>query len=577
MKNAEIADLFNRIADMLEILGEDAFRTISYRRAARALEGLPEDIEAVAARGELQEIDGVGKSTAARIQEYLDTGKMARYEELAAQAPAGLLDLMHLGGLGPKTAMKLWKEAGVASIDELKAALAADPGRILRIKGMGEKKLQAMRDSLESAAAAAGRTRLVDAEEAAAPLLAAVRAIPGVRRVEPAGSLRRGRETVGDIDLLCAAPQQDGQRIVDSFAAGRGVVRVLAKGPTKGSVLLPRNIQADLRVVPPESFGAALAYFTGSKDHNVHLRGLAQARGWKLNEYGLLEGQTRIAGEDEEGIYKALGLQFVPPELREDWGEVQAAAAGKLPALLEASDIRADLHTHTVASDGLNTIDEMIDAARARGYKALCISDHSKGQPQANGLDERRLAEHIGEIRAAAARHKDMLVLAGAEVDILKDGTLDYADDVLARLDVVVASCHSQLKMNRRESTDRLLRAMDNPHVNIIGHPSGRLVNGRSGMDIDVEALARAASQRGVALEINADPARLDLRDVHVRAAVAAGAKLAINSDAHSIGGLALMRYGVLVARRGWATAADVINTLPPRELEAFLRRRRGK
>ena len=574
MKNKEIAAVLAGIADLLEILGEDPFRINSYRKAARAIEDLSEAVEDVAAAGRLQEIAGIGKSTAEKITQYLSTGKVAQYEELLAKVPPKLPELLAVPGLGPKTTAKLWKEAGITSVAELEHAIEDEPARLAELHGFGARKVRQIWESLAFMRSVGQRLRLGDAQAIADTLAKAVAAEKGAEEVVAAGSLRRGKETVGDIDLLCRAPKAAAPKIIDGFTSTPGVVRVLAKGETKGSVVLERQVQADLRVVGPESFGAALAYFTGSKEHNIRLRELAQKKGLKLNEYGLFRGDKQVAGKDEEGIYKALGLPYVPPELREDHGEVEAAAKGELPDLLELADIRGDLHMHTNASDGVNTIDEMVAACRARGYAYMAICDHSKSQIQANGLDEKRLAEQAAAIRKAGKKHKDILVLAGVEVDIFKDGRLDFEADVLAELDFVTASAHSALKMGREEATKRLIRAIEHPHVHCIGHPSGRLINSRPGMELDIEPIARAAAANGVALEINANPLRLDLRDVHVRAALAAGAKILINTDAHATAELDLMRYGVITARRGWAQKKDILNTLPAEQLKTWLSRR---
>ena len=374
------------------------------------------------------------------------------------------------------------------------------------------------------------------------------------------------------MDLLCEAPKSAGAKIAERFAAAPAVQRVLAKGSTKCSVTVAGDVEVDLRIVPAASFGAALQYFTGSKAHNIRLREIAVKKGLKLNEYGLFRGEKRIAGGSEQGVYEALGLQFVPPELREDRGEVEAAAEGKLPELLEPSDLRGDMHMHTQASDGVNTLAEMVEACRRRGYEYMAICDHSKSQIQASGLDEKRLAEQIEQVRRTAAKHKDIVVLAGIEVDVFKDGSLDFAADVLAELDFVTASPHSALSMGRQDATRRIIKAIETPHVHCIGHASGRLIGSRPGMEIDIEEIAAAAAANGVALEINAHPWRLDLRDTHVRAAVAAGAKLIISTDAHSVGDLELIRYGVTTARRGWATPADVINTMTAAKLKKWLK-----
>jgi DNA polymerase (family 10) len=571
MKNQEIAAIFEQMADLLDLLGENPFRGNSYRRAARALQELQDDVGNIAAAGKLEEVDGIGKGTAEKIQQYLASGKIAQYEELLAQIPPGVPKMLAIPHLGPKTLAKLWKDAGITSTEDLKAALEKSPERITAIAGMGDKKVQQLRESLAFMDKSGGRILLGEADEMAQRLVSAVSASEGAGRVMAAGSLRRGRETVGDIDLLCEAPASAAAGIIESFAAASDVARVDAKGSTKGSVILSAGVQADLRVVEKKSFGAALAYFTGSKEHNVRLRELAVKMGLKLNEYGLFKGEKPVAGEDEAGIYAALGLAYVPPELREDRGEVEAAGENAMPKLLELDDIRGDLHMHTIASDGANTIEEMIRACRDLGYRYMAISDHSRGQVQANGLDEKRLAKHVAEIRRVAKQFKDITVLCSIEVDIHKDGSLDFEYDVLAELDFVTASAHSALSMGREEATARLIRAIEHPRVHCIGHPSGRLINQRPGMELDVGKIARAAAANNVALEINAHPSRLDLRDVHVREAIAHGAKVLINTDAHSIANLALMKYGVTTARRGWATAEDVLNAWPPAKLKKWI------
>ncbi|HUU59649.1 MAG TPA: DNA polymerase/3'-5' exonuclease PolX [Phycisphaerae bacterium] len=571
MKNPEIADIFESIADLLEILDEQPFRVNSYRRAARAIGDLSEAIEDVAAAGRLQEIAGIGKSTAQKIQEYLDAGKVALHQELLSKVPPKLPELLDVPGLGPKTAAKLWNRAQITSIAELEHAIENEPERLTAVEGMGARKVRQIWESLAFLKSTGGRIRLGEAAAIVEALIESVRKSKGAKRVVAAGSYRRGRETVGDIDLLCQATKAAAPGIIERFAEAPDVRRVAAKGDTKGSVVLDRDVQADLRVVAAGSFGAALAYFTGSKEHNIRVRELAVKKGLKLNEYGLFQGDKQIAGAEEGEIYEALGLAYVPPELREDRGEVDAAVEHRIPELLELGDIRGDLHVHSTASDGLHTVAEMIDACRARGYQYVAFCDHSKSQIQANGLDEHRLAEHAAAIRKAAGKHKDILVLAGVEVDIFKDGSLDFEADVLAELDFVTASAHSALSTGRDETTRRLVRAIESPHVRCIGHPSGRIINSRPGMELDIEPVARAAAANDVALEINAHWMRLDLRDTHVRAALDAGAKILINTDAHSIADLDNMRYGVITARRGWATADHVVNTWSPRKLRAWL------
>jgi DNA polymerase (family X) len=571
MKNAELADLFARMADLMEVLGENRFKIAAYRRGADAIRGLAEDIEKVAARGELRGIAGVGEAISGKIVQYLETGRVERYEEIKAKCPESLIEVMSVPGVGPKTALKLWREAEIATVAQLRDALASAPARLTSLRGLGPKKVGQIAEALQTMAQAGGRMRLGDARALGQQLVEALALVEGVAHATLAGSARRGRETVGDLDIVCAADPGQGRRIVDSFAAMPGVTSVLGAGPTRGSVVLEGGVQADLRVVEAASFGAALLYFTGSKSHNIRLRELAISKGLKLNEYGVLAGDVRVAGATEEEVYEALGLQFVPPELREDSGEVAAALARGLPALLEPADLRGDLHVHTTASDGRDGIDAMIVAAKARGFEYVAITDHSKGQVQAKGLSEERLLEHVAAIRRAARRHHGIAVLAGAEVDIRKDGTLDYSDEVLARLDLVVASPHSALSSSGPEATQRLVRAAEHPRVNVIAHPTGRIVLGRRGMEIDIDALARAAARCSVALEINAETSRLDLRAEHVRAAVAAGAKLAVDSDAHDSGGYDVLPLGVATARRGWAARGDVINAWPVEALRAFL------
>jgi len=571
MSNQQLADIFARIADLMEILAEDRFRINSYRKASRILAELPEAIDQIAEEGRLESIPGIGKSTARKINQYLETGRVTLLDELLSKVPPELTDLLAVPGLGPKTVAKLWKQANITSVAQLSQILQSDPQRLTAVDGMGAKKARQIMEAMEFLAGAGGRICLGEADGLAAELLEAVGRSRGAKRAAAAGSLRRGKETIGDIDLLCEASRSAAPKIIDGFASAANVRRTLAKGTTKGSVVLDAGVQADLRVVEKAGFGAALAYFTGSKAHNVRLRELAARAGLKLNEYGLFKGDRRLAGADEEGIYAALHLPFVPPELREDRGEVAAATEGKLPKLLRLSDIQGDLHMHTTASDGHNSIAEMIAACRARGYRYMAICDHSKSQIQANGLDAERLAEHVDAIRSAGKKFDDIVVLAGVEVDIFKDGQLDFPADVLEGLDFVTASPHSALSQGRAEATRRIIRAIEQPHVHCIGHPSGRLINKRAGMEIDIDRIAAAAAANNVALEVNAHYMRLDLRDTHVRAAISAGAKIVINTDAHHVSDLDMMKYGVVTARRGWATRADVINTYTPKKLRQWL------
>lgn len=577
MTNEDVARIFEEIADMLEIKGEDAFRVNSYRRVARTLDDLAEDVNQIAARGELAALVGVGKSSAAKIQELLDTGKLKFREELAREVPESILALLQIPGLGPKKVAVLWKQKQVDSIERLKQAV--ESGELDDLKGFGKKSLSQIADGIAFLQSASGRTRLGEAWELAEQLRDAIAGMPGVQRIENAGSLRRGRETVGDLDLLCIA--QDGARVIEQFAKLPGVTKVLAAGDTKGSVLIEwragGTIQADLRVVPEDSFGAAWQYFTGSKEHNVRLRQLAVKRGWSLNEYALSDAKTEkvIAARTEEEIYGALDLPWIPPELREDRGEFEPGAVPE--DLITQADLRGDLHMHTTASDGRNSVEEMALAARDLGYEYICITDHSASSAIANGLAPQRLRDLIREVRAVDKKLKGIKVWAGTEVDILADGTLDYEDDLLADLDYVVASIHFGLGKDPEINTQRTIAAMRNPYVNQIGHPTGRMINARKPMELDMAAICRVAAETGTALEINAGPYRLDLKDQHVRIARAAGATIAICTDAHGTEKLGRILYGVLTGRRGGLRKAEVLNTRPVKEIEAFVKRKREK
>lgn len=577
MTNEDVARIFEEIADMLEIKGEDAFRVNSYRRVARTFDDLAEDVSRIAARGELATLAGVGKSSAAKIQELLDTGKLKFREELAREVPESILALLQIPGLGPKKVAVLWKQKQVDSIERLKQAV--ESGELDDLKGFGKKSLSQIADGIAFLQSASGRTRLGEAWELAEQLRDAIAGMPGVKRIENAGSLRRGRETVGDLDLLCIA--RDGAQVIERFAKLPGVTKVLAAGDTKGSVLIEwragGTIQADLRVVPEDSFGAAWQYFTGSKEHNVRLRQLAVKRGWSLNEYALSDAKTEkvIAARTEEEIYGALDLPWIPPELREDRGEFEPGAVPE--DLITQADLRGDLHMHTTASDGRNSVEELALAARDLGYEYICITDHSASSAIANGLSPQRLRDLIREVRAVDKKLKGIKVWAGTEVDILADGTLDYEDDLLAELDYVVASIHFGLGKDPEINTQRTIAAMRNPYVNQIGHPTGRMINARKPMELDMAAICRVAAETGTALEINAGPYRLDLKDQHVRMARAAGATIAICTDAHGTEKLGRILYGVLTGRRGGLRKAEVLNTRPAKEIEAFVKRKREK
>lgn len=568
MKNGEIARIFEELADLLEYEGESVFKLNAYRKGARVVRDLTEDIEAVAREGRLKELSGIGDALAKKILEYVETGRMSRYEEARAAVPPGILDIMRLPGLGPKTAALLHRHLKISTLSELEEA--ARNGRIRELGGMGEKKEENILRSLEKMAAGGQRMLLGEALPLVERLIAELRR-KGIDPVVYAGSLRRMRETIGDLDILAAS--SDGPAAVHAFCRLPEVAEVLAEGPTKGSVLTKAGRQVDLRVVDPSSFGAALQYFTGSKSHNVRLRDLAKRMKLKVNEYGLFDGERRVAGESEEGMYEALGLAWIPPELREDRGEIDAAAVKRLPALVEASDIRGDLHAHTNWSDGRAEIEDMARAAKARGYEYLAISDHSKALKIFGGLTAERLADQIEAVREAARRVPGIRLLTGIEVDIKSDGSLDLPDAVLATLDVVTASVHSGFKQGRAQMTERILGAVRNPHVDVIGHPTGRLIGSRDPYEVDLDAVIREAARCGKALEVNSHPERLDLNDQGCRRAKELGARIVINTDAHDTDQLDTMRFGVATARRGWIERADVVNALPLPGLLAWLAR----
>lgn len=575
MTNAEIAHIFTEIADLLEIKGEDSFRVSSYRRIARSIQDLATDVATLAAtKGGLEQIPGVGKSSAEKIVALLETGRIPMRDDLLKEIPDSLLPLLKIPGMGPKKVAVLWKEREIRSLDDLKRAI--DAGGLDRLAGFGGKTVEKIREGIAFLGRSAGRTRLGVAMPIAESFRQAVALMKGVERVEIAGSLRRGAETIGDIDLLCVA--KDGAKVVQQFCGLAGVSRVLVAGDTKGSIVAPTSggeVQVDLRVVPAESFGAAWQYFTGSKEHNVRLREMAVKKGWTLNEYALAHAKSGkpIASESEEDIYAALGVPCVPPELREDRGEL--ALKESPPGLITLSDLRGDLHMHTTASDGKNSIHEMARAAAALGYQYICITDHSKSSTIANGLTEDRLQEHIDAIRAVNDKMKGLSVWAGAEVDILADGSLDYAEHLLKQLDWVVASNHYHLGRDGAENTQRALAALHNPYVNLLAHPTGRMLGKRDAAPIDIEAIARAAAETGTALEINASSYRLDLRDQSARLAASLGAKICIDCDAHSVAQLEQMRFGVMTARRAWLRGSDVVNSWAAKEVRAFVAKKR--
>ncbi len=580
--NAELARIFDEMAAMLEISGANSFRVSAHARVARALNDLNVDVADLAGRPEeLRAIEGIGESSARKILHYLETGTVEEHAKLLETIPHGLLEVLKIPGLGPKTVKMLWEKAGVTDLASLKAAL--DSGELEELPRLGPKSVANIKDALKFLESRGGRVRLGQALPIAEAIIEGLRAVPGAgaRRVEYAGSLRRGRDTIGDIDIVAVA--DDPAALSEAFRRMHGVEKVLAAGSTKSSVRLAQGIQVDLRIVEDSSFGAALMYFSGSKEHNVLLRERAQKMGLRLNEYGLFpddgvaqapqeRGVAPAASASEEEIYEALGLPWIPPELREARGEFDLAAT---PDLIEISDIKAELHAHTTASDGRLSLDQLIEAARSRGRKAIAVTDHSQASAQANGLTPDRLRAHVEAIRAAAAKHTDITILAGAEVDIHADGRLDYDDEILAMLDVVVASPHSALRQERDVATKRLLAAIRHPLVHIIAHPTGRVLNSREGLQPDIAAVSAAAAAARTALEVNSSSARLDLRDIHVKSAVDAGALVAIDTDVHAAADLDQLRYGVLTARRGWLTPDHCVNAWPVKKLLAWLRSKR--
>jgi DNA polymerase (family X) len=573
LDNLAIARTLGEIADLLELKGENPFKIRAYRSAADSITASVESVAALDAKG-LQLWPGIGKDLSARIVEICQTGTCTIHQELLASFPATLLDLLRLQGVGPKTVALLYSELRIASLEELEAA--AQAGRLRELKGMGPRKEQLLLRALDERKQHANRHLLADTAITAAALVDYLAAQCLGVVFETVGSVRRGTETCGDIDILALGADS---KVMEAFTAYPLVERVLGRGDTKSSILIRGGYQADLRLVAHDSRGAALQYFTGSKSHNIALRDRALERGLRLNEYGLFRASddARLAGDTEESIYEALGMAWVPPELREHRGEFASASARTLPRLLEAADLRGDLHMHTTETDGKDDLETMVRAARDAGLDYIAITDHSKALAMANGLDEARALAHAARIREMNQRIDGIQVLAGIECDILPDGRLDLAADCLAQLDIVVASVHSAHRQEEAEMTDRLLRAIEHPWVDIVAHPTGRLLLRREPSRFNLESVARAAATAGVALEINCLPDRLDLSDVNARLVRERGAKLVISSDAHSRQALATKRWGVTVARRAWTTRDDVLNALPFDQFRQALRRHRSR
>jgi DNA polymerase (family 10) len=568
MDNKAIAGLLYETADLLEIDGQDSFRVRSYRNAAEAIEALPQQVaDLIAEPKKLLEIQGIGKGMQANLLQLFKDGSIEAHSELLKKYRPSMLELLKIQGLGPKTIALIWSAYQVSDLEGVEKL--AREGKIRTLPRMGEKHELKLLKAIEDYRRIAGRFLLDTAEELAEKLVEHLLAAPGIEKVTPAGSLRRGRETVGDLDILVTGKAcieaEPRQKVIEHLLRFPGLMDVIAQGENKVSFRHRNGMQVDVRLLPPESFGAAMQYFTGSKAHNVALRQRALKMGFTLNEYSLanIEDEKLVARKTEEEIYAKLKLDFIPPELRENLGEIEAAATHTLPVLLELSDIRGDVHMHTVETDGRNTVEEMAEAARQRGYEYMAITDHSKNLAFANGLTDERALAHIERIRAVENKMKGIRIFAGVEVDILGDGSLDLSDPVLEQMDIVIASVHSQFNQDRATMTHRLLKAMANPNTSLIGHPTGRLLLRRDAYQFDLDAVLKAAAKHKVAMELNSYPDRLDLCDVHLRLAKQHGVKIVINTDSHHTSHMEKLHYGVTQARRAWLTKDDVLNTLP--------------
>ena len=578
MDNKAIAGILYETADLMEIDGGDPFRIRSYRNAAEAIESQPQPLEQLVGEPKkLLEIPGIGKRMAENIQEICREGKLKWHADLLEKYRPSMLQLLKIQGLGPKTIALIWSAYQVCDLEGVEKL--AREGKLQELPRMGEKQEKKILKSIEDYRRIAGRFCLDDADKIAQQMMKHLAGLPGIEKITPAGSLRRGRETVGDLDILvtgkCCGNEKQREVVIDRITNFPGILQVLARGENKVSFRLRSGMQVDVRLLPPDSFGAAMQYFTGSKTHNVALRQRALKMGFTLNEYGLaeLESGKRVAGKTEEEIYAKLKLEYIPSELRENCGEIEAAAVHNLPVLLETTDLQGDVHMHTVETDGRNTIEEMAEAAREHGYKYMAITDHSKNLAFANGLDDKRALQHIEKIRKADADAKGIRILAGIEVDILADGDLDLSDSVLKEMDLVIASVHSAFNQDAAKMTERLLRAVNNPHISFVGHPTGRILLRRDAYQYDMEAVLNAAAKNKVAMELNAYPDRLDLCDRHLRMAKERGVKIVINTDSHHTSHLDKIKYGVLQARRAWLTKEDVLNTLPVEKFAKAMKR----
>lgn len=569
MKNKEIADLLEEMADILEFKGENPFKISAYRKASRIIGDLTQDIEEIAGQGELKNIPGIGEGMAQKIVEYLKTGKISKFEEARKGVSDELIAMMDIPGMGPKTLSMLHREKGISNLSQLEKAL--ENGSLMGLFGIGEKKIENIKRGILLLKQSKGRMNLGVAFPVAKRIVEALRQKTGSKKIEWAGSLRRMKENIGDIDILATGP--DKEQIVHAFTHLPEVKEVLASGQTKASVIVEGGTQIDLRVVKENSYGAALQYFTGSKGHNIHLRGIAKAKGIKINEYGVFKGKKKVGGKDEKDIYRALGMDWMEPELREDRGEIEAAQKGRLPKLVQESDIKGDLHVHSKWSDGTSSIEEVARAAQRRGYQYIAITDHSKSLRIAHGLDEPRLMKQMEEIDRLNEKLKGFQILKGTEVDILAEGRLDFPEKVLEKFDIVVASIHSGFKQDRAKMTKRIIQAFENPYLHIFAHPTGRLLGARDPYEVEMDELIEAAKKFGKVLEINAYFERLDLDDIHCRKAKEMGIQVAISTDSHHPDQMWMMSLGVAVAKRGWLEKKDVLNTLSLKEIMKWCQR----
>ncbi len=569
MLNQDIADRFDELADYLEIKGENPFKIRAYRNASRLIRELsPELKDTLAGGADLTKISGIGKEIAAKIATMVETGRLPALDMVKSEFPATLPALLKLPGLGPKRVRHLLEDLQVASLDDLVAAARA--GKIKQVDGFGPKLEKSLLEAASKRLDTTVRHLRARAAGEVEEIMRCMKSIPGVHRVEAAGSFRRGKETVGDLDFLVSA--EDAGAVVEAFTRLDGVERILARGETKSSILLRNGMQADLRLVPRESFGAALHYFTGSKNHNIATRRRAQQRGLKQNEYGIFRGDQSVAGATEEDVFAALDLPWIPPEIREDTGEIEAAEHGRLPSLIQLNDLRGDLHNHTTWSDGVESMESMARYAAMLGWSYIAITDHSKRLTVANGLDERRLREQIEDIDRLNEAGLGVRILKGSEVDILEDGRLDLPDEVLQELDVVIIAIHSKFNLPRDQQTERILRALDHPHVTLLAHPTGRLLEERDPYEVDLDRVLAHIRDRGCFVELNAHPLRLDINEVYCRKARDMGVPVVISNDAHSIADFGHHAYGIWQARRGWLEKRDVLNTLPLDDLLSKLR-----